>query len=38
VAGADESRRVWDLPVRMVHWLLVAALVGAYATHKAGVT
>jgi cytochrome b len=37
VASADESRRVWDLPVRIVHCLLVAALVGAYATHKAGV-
>ena len=37
MAGADESRRVWDLPVRIVHWLLVAALVGAYATHQAGV-
>jgi cytochrome b len=30
-------RRVWDLPVRLTHWLLVAALAGSYATHKAGI-
>jgi cytochrome b len=28
--------RVWDLPVRLVHWLLVALVVGAVATAKIG--
>ncbi|MBX6320043.1 cytochrome b/b6 domain-containing protein [Pigmentiphaga sp.] len=28
--------RVWDLPVRIFHWLLVACVVGAYVTIKAG--
>jgi cytochrome b len=31
------TRRVWDLPVRIFHWLLVLAIIGAYATNKAGV-
>jgi cytochrome b len=31
------SRRVWDLPVRIVHWLLVLGIAGSYATHKLGV-
>jgi cytochrome b len=31
------SRRVWDLPVRVVHWLLVVGMAGAYATHAAGI-
>jgi cytochrome b len=30
-------RRVWDLPVRVVHWLLVFGIAGSYATHKLGV-
>jgi cytochrome b len=30
-------RRVWDLPVRIVHWLLVVGIAGSYATHKLGV-
>jgi cytochrome b len=33
----EATRRVWDLPVRITHWGLVAALAGSYATHKAGV-
>jgi len=32
------TRRVWDLPVRIVHWLLVFGIAGSYATHKLGVT
>jgi cytochrome b len=34
---AAQSRRVWDLPVRLVHWLLVLGIAGSYATHKLGV-
>jgi cytochrome b len=37
VAEPEGTRRVWDLPVRLTHWLLVAALAGSYATHKAGI-
>jgi cytochrome b len=33
----EETRRVWDLPVRITHWLLVLGIAGSYATHKAGV-
>src|SRR3954464_15596108 len=32
-----ETRRVWDLPVRIVHWLLVLGIAGSYVTHKLGV-
>jgi cytochrome b len=28
--------KVWDWPLRLFHWLLVAAVVGAYASGKAG--
>jgi cytochrome b len=27
---------VWDLPVRLFHWLLTAAILGAWVTHKMG--
>ena len=32
-----ETRLVWDLPVRVVHWSLVISVAGAWATHYAGV-
>jgi cytochrome b len=31
------TRRVWDLPVRITHWLLVFGIAGSYVTHKLGV-
>lgn len=30
------ARMVWDLPVRVAHWLLVLTVAGAWATHYAG--
>jgi cytochrome b len=30
----DESARVWDLPVRVTHWLLLVAVVGAWASQE----
>jgi cytochrome b len=30
-------RQVWDLPVRVCHWLLVAAFITSYATNRLGV-
>jgi cytochrome b len=30
------TRLVWDLPVRLTHWLLVLAVAGSYATHRLG--
>jgi cytochrome b len=30
------QRQVWDLPVRIVHWSLVAAVLGSYVTYKLG--
>ncbi len=32
-----DSRRVWDLPVRLAHWLLVLGVAGAYVTNRLGV-
>lgn len=37
MTAPDETRRVWDLPVRIFHWALLAAVVGAWLTHRAGV-
>jgi cytochrome b len=33
----ETGRLVWDLPVRLVHWLIVLAVAGSWATHYAGV-
>jgi cytochrome b len=32
-----DSRLVWDLPVRVMHWALVLAVAGCWLTHYAGV-
>ncbi len=34
---ASPSRLVWDLPVRLFHWGLVLAVLGAFITHRLGV-
>ncbi|MDB5986922.1 MAG: cytochrome [Nevskia sp.] len=34
---ANQHRQVWDLPVRVFHWSLVAAVVASYVTNKLGV-
>ena len=31
------SRLVWDVPVRVTHWVLVLAVAGCWATHYAGI-
>jgi cytochrome b len=33
----EVERRVWDLPVRLFHWSLVAAFIAAFVTNKLGV-
>jgi len=33
-----EPRKVWDLPVRVFHWTLVAAIIGAFVTNRLGVS
>jgi len=35
-ADAAATRLVWDLPVRITHWSLVACVAGSWATHYAG--
>jgi cytochrome b len=34
---AGQDRKVWDLPVRVTHWLLVIGIAGSYFTHKLGI-
>ncbi|CAN2535160.1 hypothetical+protein [Methylocapsa aurea] len=36
-AQSKEKRLVWDLPVRLFHWSLVVAFIGAYVTNRLGV-
>jgi cytochrome b len=31
------TRKVWDWPVRIFHWLLVLSIIGAYVTHRLGI-
>jgi cytochrome b len=31
------TRKVWDWPVRLFHWLLVLSVLGAYVTHRLGI-
>ena len=32
------SSKVWDIPVRVTHWVLVLAIIGAYVTNKLGLS
>jgi len=34
---AGEARLVWDLPLRVFHWLLAGCVVASWATHELGV-
>jgi cytochrome b len=34
--SVDGHALVWDLPVRLIHWLLVLAVIGSYTTHRMG--
>jgi cytochrome b len=33
-AQPEQGRKVWDLPVRVTHWLLVVGIAGSYLTHQ----
>jgi cytochrome b len=34
---SEETRKVWDLPVRIFHWSLAVAFLGAFVTNRMGV-
>lgn len=36
MTAKNDSRLIWDLPVRVVHWSLVLCVAGSFATHYAG--
>ena len=36
MSDSRDLRLVWDLPVRICHWLLVLAVAGSWLTHKLG--
>lgn len=36
-APNDLPRKVWDLPVRITHWLLVVGIAGSYLTNELGI-
>lgn len=36
VSASMKQIRVWDLPIRLFHWLLVAAIIGLFVTGKVG--
>ncbi len=36
--GAVRQSKVWDLPVRLFHWSLAAAFLGAFVTNRLGVS
>jgi cytochrome b len=35
-ARVEENVRIWDLPLRLTHWLLVVAIAGSWLTHYGG--
>jgi len=35
-SGSSAGRLIWDLPLRVCHWLLLLAVAGSWLTHKLG--